>query len=105
MAIIPEEVQDVVIKFVEKLKKEIPVEKVILFGSYVTGNYDDGSDIDLAIFSDYFEGMKRVDSITYLIIRATEYNLDLEPIAFTVREYREKEGIVAEILRTGIEVA
>jgi uncharacterized protein len=33
-----------------------------------------------------------------------EYDLDLEPLAFTSDEYVERLGIVDEILKTGIEI-
>lgn len=36
--------------------------------------------------------------------RAMDYDLDLEPLAFTIDEYNERLGIVDEILKTGIEI-
>jgi predicted nucleotidyltransferase len=50
MAQIPENIMSVSKQFVEKIKSEIPVTKAILFGSFVNGNYDEGSDVGLAIF-------------------------------------------------------
>lgn len=32
----------------------VSVEKLVLFGSYATGNYHDDSDIDVAVVSRYF---------------------------------------------------
>lgn len=37
-------------------------------------------------------------------MNAMEYNIDLEPVAFTDKEYNEQLGIVAEIINTGIEI-
>jgi hypothetical protein len=37
-------------------------------------------------------------------MNAIEYKIDLEPVAFTGREYDERLGIVAEIINTGIEI-
>ena len=48
--------------------------------------------------------MSRVDGIAYLLKMATVYPVDLEPIAFTNKEYHERLGIVDEIIRTGIDV-
>jgi predicted nucleotidyltransferase len=89
---------------VNKIGKQIPVKKAVLFGSYATGNNDTGSDIDLAIFSEYFEGKSRVEGITFLLMNALEYKMDLEPVAFTNKEYDERLGIVAEIINTGNEI-
>ncbi len=104
MVNIPEAVRSGIEKYVERIRQEISVDKAILFGSYASGNFDNGSDIDLAIFSNYFQGMRRVDSIAFLLGHAMDYDLDLEPLAFTLDEYSERLGIVDEILKTGIEL-
>jgi predicted nucleotidyltransferase len=104
MVTIPPKVIESVKHFILKISEEIPVKKAILFGSFAKGTFDEDSDVDLAIFSDYFENMPRVEGTTYLLIQAQEYDLDLEPIAFTGKEYEERLGIVDEILRTGIDI-
>jgi predicted nucleotidyltransferase len=104
MVNIPEAVRSGIEKYVERIRQEISVDKAILFGSYASGTFDNGSDIDLAIFSNYFQGMRRVDSIAFLLGHAMDYDLDLEPLAFTLDEYSERLGIVDEILKTGIEL-
>jgi predicted nucleotidyltransferase len=90
--------------YLNKIGNQIPVRKAILFGSYAKGTYDVESDIDLAIFSEHFEGASRVEGITYLLINAMDYDIDLEPVAFTGKEYDERLGIVDEIIKTGIEI-
>ena len=104
MAPIPQEVKRAIRDYVDKIQQQIPVRKAILFGSFAKGTYDAGSDVDLAIFSDHFETMSRVEGITYLLMNAINYGLDLEPVAFTNKEYDERLGIMDEIVRTGIEV-
>lgn len=104
MAAIPPNVVESVKQYIAKISSEIPVKKAVLFGSFAKGHFHQDSDVDLAIFSDYFEKISRVEGTTYLLIRAQEFDLDLEPIAFTEKEYEERSGIVDEILRTGIEV-
>ncbi|WP_356711834.1 nucleotidyltransferase domain-containing protein [Paenibacillus sp. CECT 9249] len=42
-----------------KISSEIPVKKAVLFGSYAKGTFDEESDVDLAVFSDYFEDKSR----------------------------------------------
>lgn len=99
---IPESVQKVVKDYVAELRKQIPVEKVVLFGSYAKGTPHEFSDIDLAIFSDYFKDMSRIDSLRFLLLKAADYDLDLEPQGFTMDDYYQPLGLVSEILETGI---
>lgn len=105
MVKIPENIREIIEDYLEELKPEIKIEKAILFGSYAKGNYRIDSDIDLAIFSDSFEDMDRVESIKLLLKIARRYRgIDLQPIAFTSQDYQERLGIVEDVLRTGIEV-
>ncbi|MGE5544122.1 MAG: nucleotidyltransferase domain-containing protein [Bacillota bacterium] len=104
MAAIPEAVLSEVNKYLERLRQEIPVDKAMLFGSYARGTFDSESDVDIAIFSDYFRGKRRVDNIAFLLSRAVDIDLDLEPLPFTNEEYSERIGLVDEIIKTGIEL-
>lgn len=101
---ISQSVQEIVKDYVLNLQKKIPVEKAILFGSYAKGNPHQFSDVDIAIFSDYFKGMSRVDSIYFLLLNAVDYDLDLEPQGFTMDDYHHPLGIVSEIISTGVEL-
>jgi len=106
VAEIPENIRKVLINYLKDLSKEIDIDKAIIFGSYAKGNYDVDSDIDLAIFSDSFRGMERVESIKYLLRKARKYRgIDLQPISFTKQDYEERIGIVGEVLKTGIELS
>lgn len=102
---IPESIQKMIDDYIINLSKKIPIEKVIIFGSYAKGNPHKYSDVDIAIFSDYFKDMSRVDGIHFLLLNAMDYDIDLEPQPFTIDEYNEPIGLVSEILRTGIEVS
>jgi predicted nucleotidyltransferase len=104
MARVPEEIIASVSQFLSKVSSEIPVKKAVLFGSFAKGTYDKESDIDLAVFSDYFETVSRVEGTTYLLIQAQEFEPDLEPVAFTAKEYDDRLGIVDEIRKTGIDM-
>jgi uncharacterized protein len=104
MAQIPEGIKKVIEDYIRELKKEIPIEKAVLFGSYAKGNQHNDSDVDLAVFSDYFDGMRRVDGINYLLLRAMEYDIDIEPLPFTKADYFDQNGFAKEVLKEGIEI-
>lgn len=105
MVKLPENIRDIVEDYLEELSSEIKIDKAILFGSYAKGNYGIDSDIDLAIFSDSFKDMDRIESIKYLLKRARKYRgVDLQPVSFTNEDYEERLGIVEDVLKTGIVV-
>ena len=101
---ISQSVQEVIAEYIRELGKQIPIQKAILFGSYAKGTIHRYSDVDIAIFSDYFKDMSRVDGIHFLLLSAMDYDMDIEPQLFTMDEYREPVGLVEEILKTGIEL-
>jgi len=101
---IPESIQKIVEDYIANLSRQISIEKVILFGSYAKGNTHKDSDVDIAVFSDYFKSMSRVDAIQFLLLRAMDYDIDLELQPFTMDEYKDPVGLVQDILRTGIEI-
>ena len=75
MVKIPENIRNVVEDYLKDLSDDIRIDKAIIFGSYAKGNYNIDSDIDLAIFSDSFKDMDRVESIKYLLnLGALIYN-------------------------------
>ncbi|WDL99205.1 nucleotidyltransferase domain-containing protein [Alicyclobacillus sp. ALC3] len=104
MVTIPEEIKAAVIDYVQMIERDIPVSKAIIFGSFAKGHSSSDSDVDVAIFSDYFESISRVEGITYLLRKAVGCKVDLEPVAFTNKEFEERLGIVDEIVQTGIEI-
>lgn len=105
MVRIPEPVQRVIEDYIKKINSQIPVDKAILFGSYAKNAYDNNSDIDIAIFSDYFANMDRVLAFKFLMKQTRDYDYDLEPLPFTLSDYYEPLGIVEEIVKTGIEIS
>ncbi|HEY5583872.1 MAG TPA: nucleotidyltransferase domain-containing protein [Ruminiclostridium sp.] len=104
MGTIPQEVLRVTTDYINKLKKQIPIEKVILFGSYAKGTNTLDSDVDIAVFSSAFENMSRVDGLTFLLMQALEYKIDIQPQPYTMKDYIEHIGLIDEILNTGVEI-
>lgn len=100
---IPESIQKIIEDYITKLGQIIPIYKVVISGSYANGNYHKYSDVDIAIFSEYFKNMGRLEGLHFLLLRAMDYEIDLEPQPFTIEEYNHPVGLVSEILKTGID--
>ena len=91
-------------KFVEESEKiGIHLQQVILFGSYAKGNNNEWSDIDLAVVSDSFEGIRFNDNmkLSKPVVRA---NIDIETHPYRPEDFTEENPFVNEILKTGIRI-
>lgn len=104
MAKVPRTIQDIVESYVRKIGKQIPIERAILFGSYAKGNYNEDSDIDIAIFSKYFASLEGLAAFKFLFMETLDYGIDLQPLAFTPDDYEKPVGVIEEIIETGIEI-
>ena len=90
----------------ERLKREYQAEKVILYGSYATGEAPEDSDVDLFIIAPtkerFFERMASVLGM----IRDLKKGVPIEPIVLTKEEVEERVRIgdqfVQGILEQGI---
>ena len=81
----------------------IHVEQAILFGSYASGNFDEWSDIDLAIVSNDFAGNRFEDRSKIRKI-TLQVNSDISPMPFRPEDFNESDYFVKEILETGIRI-
>ncbi len=106
MAKIPVEVEKTLSDYIKNLKKEIRVKCAILFGSYAKSDWGKDSDIDIAVFSDFFSHKDRTESIAFLLERALEYDLDIQPIAFDEKDFEnyKENPFIDEIVTTGIRI-
>ena len=104
MAQIPSEVIDIVNKYVEIIKNDVKIEKVILYGSYAKGNYNEKSDIDLALIISGYNSNDFINMGTFLLDKSFVLKADLQPFPFSIEEYNNPKGIMEEVLNTGIEL-
>ncbi|MBU0693733.1 MAG: nucleotidyltransferase domain-containing protein [Candidatus Omnitrophica bacterium] len=73
-------IDELIYRFAEELKKDIPIEKILLFGSYAQGKSKIDSDIDLIVVSPTFAKGKYIANMQYLFRKASKLNSLLEPI-------------------------
>ena len=90
----------------ERLKQAYHAERVILYGSYATGQATEHSDIDLLVIAPteerFFDRMARVLGL----IRDLRRGLPVSPIVLSPDELSERQKLndpfIREILETGI---
>jgi len=98
-----ENVETIIHSFLDAIRNEIHVDGVYLFGSYAKGTPSKYSDIDLAIVSRDFEGVRFFDRkrlIKYLV----KVNTDIQLHPFKLEDFTTDDPFVEEIIRTGIRV-
>ena len=82
-------------------KKGIKIKKLILFGSYASGQFREGSDIDVVVISDDFIGEGYWERIDILSDAIYEVFAPLEVIGMTTKEWRDKDSFVVHYAGNG----
>lgn len=81
--------------------KNIRVEKMILFGSFVTGAQHEGSDIDVAVISSDFRDRgywERIEILSEAVYQVFE---PIEAVAFTPEEWERGDKPTLHYARAG----
>lgn len=106
MAVDAETLEKTLQSYIVDVKKTMQIDRAFLFGSYSKGSPNEWSDVDVCIFSDYFEGRDSIDIGMELLDAAYKYlpELVIEPHTFPTRELENDNPFVKEVLRTGREL-
>jgi predicted nucleotidyltransferase len=86
-------------KYAEVVKSVLGYDKMILFGSYAKGDFNEHSDIDIAVvFDDYDNHIKR----QFELLKLTRHvDSRIEPHPFRERDFTINTPLVYEILSSG----
>lgn len=97
-------VKSEVLKYLSILKEDnLPIQKAFVYGSYAKGTSTKWSDIDVCIVSQKFTNTW--NAIGYLWSRRPfDLHYTIEPIGFSVKNFREGSPLIDEIKKTGIEI-
>ncbi len=88
-------------RYINELERHnIPVQEVILFGSYAKGNPVETSDIDIAVISATFSG-DRFDDRRLIVPYRREIDSRIEPMPFKPEDFYGGGLLADEIKRTG----
>ena len=106
MAVDIKTVDNIVQKYINDVKRVMPIDKVYLYGSFAKGQQRETSDVDICFFSQAFESRRTLDVLTDLFYLKIKYDKDIliEPNAFPTSELYNDNPFVKEILRTGREL-
>ncbi len=85
------------------LEAGYPIERVYLFGSYARDEYDENSDIDVAVV---FKELNtdRFTARLKLLKYCRNFDVVIEPHPFASKDFTREDPFVTEIIDTGIEV-
>jgi len=104
MAEIPDIIMHNVKEYIDILNRNgFRIEQAVLFGSYVNGNYNKWSDIDIALVSDNFEGIRFNDRKKIRKYKF-EVSADIEPLPYTSKDFSTNDPFVKKILQTGVRI-
>jgi len=81
----------------DKLKGELPISLIVLFGSYAKDSYTTASDIDLLVV---YEGQKREDA--YAKVKKTIEISGIEPHIYTESEYTKMKEVIEKMIKNGV---
>ena len=99
---VPVKITRLLKKYIEKLEEnQIPIRQAVLFGSYAAGGSHEWSDIDIALVSDVFEGIRIKDRSKIRKI-TLDISTDLSPLPFRPEEFTPEDPFVREIIEHGI---
>ena len=82
-------------------QKKVKITKIILFGSYARGNYNDSSDIDLIVISDDFATMNYWERIDFLSEAIYEIFEPIEALSFTPSEWEKSDSFLIDYAADG----
>jgi len=106
MSLSERDLDDLIERYIARLRQEVPVAAVYLYGSYADGHPDDESDVDLAVVSPRF-GENGHRELVLLGKARLPDALEIEAIPFSVEEHENpsRGSFIREVLKTGRRVA
>ncbi len=80
------QVQSQLKQFQKAVSEKIKIDQMIIFGSYLEGTAQDGSDIDVIVVSENFNGVDNFDRSRILDMAAGDIDPEIQAWGFTQQE-------------------
>ena len=104
MVQLPAKVKNTIDRYLQALARDnIPIKEAMLFGSYAKGNYQEWSDIDIALVSEIFAG-NRIDDKDKIRKITLSISSEIEVIPFSPKDFHLQNPLAKEIITTGIKL-
>ena len=104
MAQVPNHIIAIVERYLAAVEQHgIHLQQVILFGSYANGRYTEWSDIDVALVSDDFQGIRFYDR-EKLSQPTLQVDARIDPMPYQTKDFTPENFFVQEILKTGVKI-
>ena len=85
-------------QYADVVRAQLPVRKVVLYGSHACGTAHEHSDIDVAVLVDRIDGdLLDLEALLFRLGRGIDFRI--EPVLRVERD--DPSGFTTEILRTG----
>lgn len=98
---IPEHINKIINEFVEGVKKILGnrVKKIILYGSYARGDFNESSDIDIMILTDLSDEeieiyKLKISDYVWEIEYNNDFKIDLSPLVKNIDKYNKRIEVV-----------
>ena len=103
---IPKEIIRIVQSYSRRLAEQdkLPIEKVIIFGSYAKGKPHKWSDVDVCIISPKFKDTFKALQFLWTRRNKQEVIIGLEPVGFSKKDFEKGSSLIQEIKKTGIPI-
>ena len=84
------------------IKNKYPIKNAYLYGSYIKGNFNENSDIDIAVVLDSLTDT--TEEMFKLMKHRRQFDLRLEPHPFLFKDFNRNNPFADEILKSGIKI-
>lgn len=93
-------------RFSQAISKDYPLQKMILFGSQITGRATESSDVDLILVSEKFKKKRWLKRSPPLYLK-WHLNYPVDFLCYTPEEFERKKnqaGLIKQAVKEGIEI-
>lgn len=93
---------DLAVKYANTVKSKYDFVKIILFGSYAKGTYNEDSDIDIAVILKDYNNL--IDIQVDLMRLRRKIDSRIEPHPFREKDFNITNPLVSEIIKYGQDI-
>ncbi len=93
---------DIIKQYEKALERQgVHAARIVLYGSFAKGTWDEDSDIDIVVISDDFAGKKYWDRIDILARATCDVWKPVEAVAMTPEEWERGDSMIVDFARDG----